>query len=232
MLGPDPRDGLAPQAGGSRLLVLLSRWRIDVAWLALASIPFAHPTCASVLGWLPLSVAALALRVWARGHLERDIYLTQTGPYAFVRHPLYIGSFFLGLSFALMTRVPPIVLLFPPLFVALYLPKALREEMFLQHAYAEAYAGYVARVPALLPTFRRTASSRFAREMQRFAWRRVLRNHEWQTWLGVVAVLLLLWARAGGFTPVLARSSGLPRSWGTAPFAPNVRVGDTLLAGQ
>jgi protein-S-isoprenylcysteine O-methyltransferase Ste14 len=216
----------------SPLLVLLSRWRIDVAWLGLAAIPFARPTAASILACLPLTLAALGLRIWARGHLERDIYLTQTGPYAVVRHPLYIGSFLLGLSFALMTRVSLFVLLFPPLFSAMYLPKAFREEAFLRRCYGDEHGRYAARVPALLPTLRGAVPSGFAREAQRFAWRRVVRNHEWQTWLGALAVLLLMWARAGGLAPLLAHLLRVARVGDAAAFAGPRGVGHPLPVGR
>lgn len=140
----------------------------------------------------------IALRVWARGHIERDLYLTQTGPYAFVRHPLYVGSFFLGFGFAAMSCLALVTPLFVLVFLALYAPKVLREDVFLRGKYGREYDRYAARVGAVLPQLRQPwRVSCFAAEIQRFSWRRVLRQQEWKTWLGVVLVLSTLWALMG-----------------------------------
>src|SRR3989442_5357361 len=163
-----------------RVLVWLSRWRVDVGTVAgVAMLAFAHPTRTSVAMWLPLGAVGPALRTWARGHLERHRHLVRTGPYAFVRHPLYLGSFLLGLAFAGMTRIPVFLPLFLIVFVAMYLPKALREEVFLRERHPGAYAEYAAHVGAFIPR----PSSRHGSPAppQRFSWRRVLRHREWKT---------------------------------------------------
>jgi protein-S-isoprenylcysteine O-methyltransferase Ste14 len=185
----------------SRTLGVLSRWRIDVAWLGVALIAFTHPTHTSIIALLPLVTSALLLRLWARGHLERGVPVTQTGPYAYVRHPLYLGSFFLGLAFALMSRSVALVALYPPAFLLMYVPKALREEAYLRAHGGGAYVAYAARTGALLPRLlgdrARTTGGRI------FEWRRVSHHREWRTWAGVLALLALEWARAVG--PVALR---------------------------
>src|SRR5262245_61775958 len=56
-----------------RLLTLLSRWRVNAGTvLVLASPLLARPSRASVLAWLPLVGLGVALRAWARGHMERN----------------------------------------------------------------------------------------------------------------------------------------------------------------
>jgi protein-S-isoprenylcysteine O-methyltransferase Ste14 len=181
-----------------RVLGLLSRWRIDMAWLGVALIAFAHPTRTSIVAFLPLVTGALLLRLWARGHLERGLPITQTGPYAYVRHPLYVGSFFLGLAFALMSRSFALVALYPLAFLVMYVPKALREEAYLRARGGAAYVVYAARTGALLPRGLR-AGLRPAGD-RRFDWRRVGRHQEWRTWLGVLALLAFEWARAAGIS--------------------------------
>lgn len=177
-----------------RVLGILSRWRIDAAWLGVALIAFTHPSRASIVEVLPLLTVALLLRLWARGHLERGLPLTQTGPYAYVRHPLYVGSFFLGLAFALMSRSRVLVALYSLAFLLMYVPKALREEAYLRARGGAAYVVYAARTGALLPRM----PGRRARSAgdRTFAWRRVSHHGEWRTWLGVLALLALEWARA------------------------------------
>jgi protein-S-isoprenylcysteine O-methyltransferase Ste14 len=183
----------ATTSGRTRALVWLSRWRIDVAWIALAALPFVHPTGRSILTYLPVVGAGLLVRLWARGHLDRGrLLITTTGPYALVRHPLYVGSFLMGLGFALMARSPILVLVFAVVFVVMYVPKALREEAFLAERFGAEHARYVARVGALVPKPRHVSRD----AIRGFEWRRVVRHREWKTWVGVAVAAALLWLRA------------------------------------
>jgi protein-S-isoprenylcysteine O-methyltransferase Ste14 len=190
---------VASIARSERALVYLSRWRVNAATvLGAAVIVFARPTRPAILAFLPLVLLGVALRVWARGHLDRHHHVTQTGPYRFVRHPLYIGSFAMGLGFACMTGfwfVPPLFVL---LYFGSYVPKGLREETFLRGRYGDEYTGYAERVGALWPRLHPAPLPAGAR---RFAWQRVLGHREWKTWLGVLAALALLWVRATTATP-------------------------------
>jgi len=190
---------VASTARSERALIYLSRWRVNAATvLGAAVIVCARPTQRAILAFLPLVLLGVALRVWARGHLDRHHYVTQTGPYRFVRHPLYIGSFAMGLGFAAMTGlwfVPPLFVL---LYVGSYVPKGLREEAFLRQRYGDEYAGYAARVGALWPHLQ---SAPLPAGVRRFEWQRVLGHREWKTWLGVLAALAVLWARATTAAP-------------------------------
>lgn len=174
-----------------RWLVRLSRWRVDLAWLGVLVLPFARPTSHSILCSLPLLGVGVGLRVWARGHLERAREVTQTGPYALMRHPLYVGSFCIAIAFAIamgLALLPPLVAV---AFVVMYVPKAMREEEWLRKRFGAAYAEYAERVGPVFP--RRLPSIAHARS---FRWSRVLGHREWKTWAGVVALLVLMWVRA------------------------------------
>jgi len=73
----------------------------------------------------------------------------------------------------------------------MYLPKAAREEAFLAGKYGEAWARYARAVPAVVPVPGRRAPR--AAPPVRFSWKRVWRNREWQTWLGLLGALLAVW---------------------------------------
>jgi hypothetical protein len=169
---------------------MLSRWRVDVAWLGLLAVPWARPSLGSILVGLPPLAAGVALRVWARGHLERAETVTTSGPYAHVRHPLYLGSFLIALAFALMTNLHVLPIIVGGVFVAMYVPKALREEAYLRRRFGAAYADYAARVGAVIPS--RGAPRAPAPTQSRFAWRRVVDHREWHAWIGVAALLATL----------------------------------------
>jgi protein-S-isoprenylcysteine O-methyltransferase Ste14 len=175
-----------------RVLVVLSRWRVEIAWLTLLALPWAHPTRVSIAIGLPVVALGVALRVWARGHLQRSQEgaqeVTTGGPYAYVRHPLYVGSFLIGVGFATTTALVVLPVAVAVAFVAMYVPKALREEAYLRRLYGTAYAEYAQHVGAVIPSW----TVAIAPSPSRFAWRRVMRHREWRTWLGVAAALAVL----------------------------------------
>src|SRR5262245_4513797 len=74
---------------------------VALAAAALALLATAHPTAATVAIGLPLVLAGSLLRTWAAGHLLKTKELTLTGPYAYTRNPLYVGTFLIGMGFAI-----------------------------------------------------------------------------------------------------------------------------------
>jgi protein-S-isoprenylcysteine O-methyltransferase Ste14 len=209
------------------MLVWLSRWRVDLGTVLVpVAIAVARPAHSEIVRLLPVVLAGLAIRLWARGHLDRRNRLTTTGPYALARHPLYVGSFLIGIGFAGMLGIRFVPPLFAVGFLAMYIPKAIREERHLRGKYGEAYARYAARVGPLFPKPWSAAPPPAADGPPvRFAWHRVMRHREWKTWLGVAAALGALWimasisARAAAPRaangPARAYSVPAPRSSGT-----------------
>jgi protein-S-isoprenylcysteine O-methyltransferase Ste14 len=192
------RDGAGERAGTSPLMIVLSRWRIEMGFaLAAVVLATAHPTRVSVAVGLPFVVLGIGLRGWARGHLTRRTQLTRSGPYALVRHPLYVGSFLLGLGFAVMSDAVVVPPLFTMVFAVLYVPKALREEAFLRDRYGSDYDAYAARVGRCVPR-RPPRAAPERRSVEWFSWQRVFGHREYLTWLGTAAALTVVWAEAVG----------------------------------
>jgi len=52
----------------------------------------ARPTWKTMLASLILVVPGLWLRGYAAGYVRKNAELTRTGPYAYTRNPLYLGS--------------------------------------------------------------------------------------------------------------------------------------------
>ena len=89
---------------------------------ALVFFAFARPSPA-LLGISVLPVAAgIALRAYAAGFVRKNAELTCTGPYAYTRNPLYLGSFILGLGFSIASGHPLLWALFGALFLGIYWP--------------------------------------------------------------------------------------------------------------
>lgn len=102
-------------------------------------------------------VVGEAVRLWAAGHIGRVSRtrgsavgpLVETGPYAVVRNPLYIGNIFLFLGFGLIFWPAPVVML-PVLFV--YYSAIVRwEEANLTVRIGTSYLDYQRRVPRWFP---------------------------------------------------------------------------------
>lgn len=112
-----------------------------------------HPA-AYAIGFVVVSSGA-ALRSWGAGHLVKTEHLTISGPYARLRHPLYLGTLLCGLGFGLIVGGPAAAAacaLFLPWFFASYFPrKEATEARRLEERYGRAFAAYRAAVPALLP---------------------------------------------------------------------------------
>ena len=70
----------------------------------------ARPTFRSLLWSLVLVIPGVFLRGYASGYVKKNAELTITGPYAFTRNPLYLGSFMIAFGFAMASRSPTIAL--------------------------------------------------------------------------------------------------------------------------
>src|SRR5579864_3694315 len=115
----------------------------------------ARPSRESLLVGAAICIPGLALRALASGHVQKNTCLTTTGPYAYTRNPLYLGSLMLAGGFAVAARSLWIALAIVALFLAVYLPVVRAEEEFLRLRFPE-FAEYAQRVPRFLPRWRPT----------------------------------------------------------------------------
>ncbi len=110
----------------------------------------ARPTLALIALSLILVIPGLWLRAYASGYVKKNMELTVTGPYAFTRNPLYLGSMLIAFGFALASRSIWIALALAVLFALIYIPVIRSEEAFLRSKFA-GFEAYASRVPRLLP---------------------------------------------------------------------------------
>ncbi len=111
---------------------------------------FSRPTPTSLAIGLPASMLGLALRAWAAGHLAKNQRLAISGPYAFTRNPLYLGTLLTALGLAAAGHSLGLAILFGVLFALVYLPAIELEEQHLS-AILPGYADFARRVPLLIP---------------------------------------------------------------------------------
>ncbi|MDX2150053.1 MAG: isoprenylcysteine carboxylmethyltransferase family protein [Bryobacteraceae bacterium] len=169
----------------------VARLRVPSGFLLAAAFVFlSRPSWQSLGVGLPISALGLWLRAWAAGHLEKNRTLARTGPYAWMRNPLYIGTLTVAAGLVVASQQWVLAVLFGAVFLLVYLPVIQNEEQHLRALFPE-YAEYARRVPALWP--RRDADA----PAGRFRWSTYRRNREYEALLGFLAgVALLLWKAA------------------------------------
>ena len=107
-----------------------------------------HPTA---IAWsLALVLPGLALRAAASGTVKKNQELSVTGPYAYTRNPLYLGSTLIAAGFAVALLSWPLALLLAVGFAAIYIPVIASEEQFLRAAFPE-FDSYCRSVPRFIP---------------------------------------------------------------------------------
>jgi protein-S-isoprenylcysteine O-methyltransferase Ste14 len=168
--------------------------RLRGVWLALPLLlVLAHPTVRLLVVGGGVSLLGLAIRAWAGGTLRKDLVLTTTGPYAYSRNPLYIGTLFIGLGLCVAGALPYFALAIVLFFGLFYGHTMRREARELEQRFGDVYRDYAAHVPLLRPRlmpYRPTVP-----QSEPFRWSRYRINKEWEAALGVVFLYALLVAK-------------------------------------
>lgn len=166
----------------------VARLRVPGGFLLLAAFLWlSDPRPVSLLHGLPLSILGVCLRGWAAGHLAKNERLATSGPYAFVRNPLYLGTLLAAAGLAIAARSLPLAVLLAVVFLLMYLPVIELEEQHLRKLFP-AYAAYAGETPMLWPRFRRAAGG------AQFCWRLYFQNQEYQGLAGfLTAAAVLAW---------------------------------------
>jgi protein-S-isoprenylcysteine O-methyltransferase Ste14 len=112
----------------------------------------ARPSWRSLLLGAFLVVPGLLIRAMASGHVRKNESLATSGPYAYTRNPLYLGSLLIGVGFAVAARSWWVGGVLSVMFFAIYLPVIRGEEAFLRQKFGE-FDEYARRVPRMFPRF-------------------------------------------------------------------------------
>jgi protein-S-isoprenylcysteine O-methyltransferase Ste14 len=174
------------------------RWRVRTGYpVAIIFLVLATPTPASILWGALIAAAGLIIRGAASGHLRKDRELATAGPYAFTRNPLYFGSAFLALGFAVAGHSWIGALLVLAYFSVFYYQVMRNEEADLHGLFGAAFDAYAARVPLFFP---KIASARKnislpGESSGAFSWAQYKRNREYKALIGSAGGLAILWLR-------------------------------------
>jgi protein-S-isoprenylcysteine O-methyltransferase Ste14 len=147
----------------------------------------ARPSATSLAWSVLLVVPGLLLRGYASGYVKKNAELTVTGPYAYTRNPLYLGSIMIAFGFAAASRSLLITVLLALLFALIYGPTIYSEEQFLRATFPE-FDAYAQRVPRLFPRLsppRTSGVGSFSGALYR-------KHREYNAFLGACAVYAVL----------------------------------------
>ena len=182
---------MTPSGGASLTLETWSRIarrvRVPLSFaLGIAYVWLAHPTRNSMLAGGSLLIPGLFLRGLAAGHVRKDRELTTSGPYAYTRNPLYLGSLILAAGFALAAQSVVILGLLLLMFVLIYVPVIAGEERYLRQTFP-GYEDYARHVPRFW-----LRVTRYGNQKGAFSSDLYWKHREYNAIIGCAAILAVL----------------------------------------
>ena len=166
----------------------LTRFRVALGFaLAALVLALARPVRPTWAAGAAMALCGEWLRIWAAGHLEKSREVTQSGPYAWTRHPLYLGSSIIAAGLALAANTA-IVAAMVAIYVGTFIPAAIRaEEAHLREKFGGDYDAYASRRSVPVP--------------RPFSLSRARANREHHTIAGVLLGLAILALKIGLSVP-------------------------------
>lgn len=171
---------------------MLQRVRVPLGFVfAAVFLYFAKPTVMTLVIGSAVAVVGLAIRAWSSGHIRKAKVLADSGPYAFTRNPLYVGSLIMGVGFTVAAGVWWLTLLFAVLFIGIYLPVMRVEAEDMLRIFGDEYEEYADNVPMLIPRITPWKSSDVGFDFQLY-----LQYREYRAALGVAGAIAILAVKA------------------------------------
>lgn len=151
------------------------------------------PVAAAIAWSVVLVLPGLWLRGYASGYVKKNRELTQTGPYAYTRNPLYLGSILIAAGFAVALMSWPVAVMLAAMFLIIYVPVIASEERFLRATFPD-FEAYCRRVPRLIPrlTPARPTGSETEVLSGKFSLDLYLRHREYNAAIGAALLYLSL----------------------------------------
>jgi protein-S-isoprenylcysteine O-methyltransferase Ste14 len=168
-----------------------TRWRVRVGYpLGLAAYWLARPTVRSIATGAAVSLIGLLVRAAAAGYLRKNEELACSGPYAFTRNPLYLGSSILAVGFLIAIHSWWAAALVTVYFALFYPAVIQREENYLRTLHGAAFEEYSKWVPIFLP--RLSPYPGVEKSPVSFSWAQYVRNREYRAAIGFAVGIALL----------------------------------------
>ena len=165
------------------------RWRVRAGYpVGIAAFCFARPQPKWLFCGVGIAALGLLLRGYAAGHLHKHKQLATSGPYAYTRNPLYLGSVLLGVGFSVASHSWISTALLAAYLLVFYPVVIRREQGELKALYGAAFVEYASQVPAFWPRLPPVKMSR-----ERFSWLLYQQNREYEAAIGLALAMVVLW---------------------------------------
>ena len=166
------------------------RWRVRAGYpVGIAAFWFACPQPKWLFCGVAIAAIGLLLRGYAAGHLRKHQQLATSGPYAYTRNPLYLGSVLLAAGFCVASHSAISTVLLAAYLIAFYPVVIRREQTELKSLYGNAFDEYASRVPPFWPRISPAKSSG-----EHFSWALYRQNREYEAAIGLGVAMAILWA--------------------------------------
>ncbi len=170
----------------------------------LIMILYSNPNIYSILLGIVFVVIGEFIRIWANSWAGSETrttggvggtFLIVSGPYAYIRNPLYIGNVIIYFGHGIISYAifPYLQILALAYFLFQYYHIVKEEEKFLAEKFSDQYKDYCNKVNRFLPKFKKYKNSSI--EQPEFEWKKGLKSEtrSIQASLSVIVILLLIW---------------------------------------
>jgi hypothetical protein len=165
--------------------------RIPLYIGAILLIFFAKPGMPGLLIGMFLIFLGESIRIWAAGHLQKNEMLTVSGPYSYVKNPLYIGSILITAGFCILADNIYLLAAAFFMFCFHYIPyKKKVEGDRLKRIFGNQYEDYDEKVPEYLPRW-----TPYPHEKVSWQFKCFIENSEEGILLIIIAGILLILSR-------------------------------------
>ncbi len=165
--------------------------RIPVFVAAALLLLFAKPELPGIVVGTILIIVGEGIRIWAAGHLQKNEVLTITGPYAYVKNPLYIGTILITAGFCIFANNIYLLALATFAFCFHYIPYKKRVEgERLKRIFGDRYLDYDEKVPDYIPRW-----TPYSNEKASWRFKNFIENSEEGILLIIIGGVLLMLSR-------------------------------------
>jgi uncharacterized membrane protein YdfJ with MMPL/SSD domain len=130
-----------------------TRQLAGISFLVLLTIVGTPTNAAVYFAGVAVATLGIAVRLWASGHVNKNLELATSGPYAYVRHPLYVGNHLIAIGFCFASGLWWSL----PAWIALgmfYYPQTIaHEDRNLARRFPQAWNAWSRETRALIPRF-------------------------------------------------------------------------------
>ena len=192
---PNSQSGVQQQDWIARWQRIARRIRVPLGFLTAALYLFElwrrAPQPAAVAWSLVLVFPGIWLRGYAAGYVKKNRELTATGPYAYTRNPLYLGSMLIAAGFAVALLSWPVALILTLGFAVIYVPVIASEERFLRATFP-GFDDYCRQVPRLIPRLTPARQTGVQQGSGAFSLELYLKHREYNAGIGAALLYLSL----------------------------------------